>query len=216
MKAQQADNVALFDMDETLCDYSGQLSKDMRKLMSPGEKEFDGNLTNAPEHIQKRADMIKSQQEWWENLPRLQLGFDLLKEAQNMGYRIMILTQGPTRYPAAWAGKKVWIEKNVGSDVDITITRDKSLVYGKVLVDDWLPYVENWLKWRKNGLAVMPGNELNANLSLPNNVIRYDGTNIEQVRFAMEVQFARRPGQDFEELFRRETEVRKISKIRQT
>jgi len=54
----------------------------------------------------------------------------------------MILTQGPKKNPASWSGKKKWIDKNLGQDVDITITRDKGLVYGKVLVDDYPGYIE--------------------------------------------------------------------------
>jgi hypothetical protein len=48
----------------------------------------------------------------------------------------VILTQGPRRNANAWTGKKLWIDRNLGPDTDVTITRDKGLVYGKVLVDD--------------------------------------------------------------------------------
>jgi hypothetical protein len=44
----------------------------------------------------------------------------------------MILTQGPRKNPASWAGKKKCIDRHLGQDADITITRDKGLVYGKV------------------------------------------------------------------------------------
>ena len=80
--------------------------------------------------------MIMSSQSWWEGLPRLQLGWDVLEVAREQGYRIMILTQGPNRYPSAWSGKKLWIDRNLGPGTDVTITRDKGLVYGRVLVDD--------------------------------------------------------------------------------
>ena len=97
----------------------------------------------------------------------------------------MILTQGPKKNPASWSGKKKWIDKNLGQDVDITITRDKGLVYGKVLVDDYPGYIEKWLQWRERGLVIMPANELNKYFVHPQ-VIRYDGTNLNEIAIAME------------------------------
>jgi FMN phosphatase YigB (HAD superfamily) len=188
----QAENVALFDMDGTLCDYSGQLLKDLNKLTAKEEPRFIGEVRDAPDYIKKRADLIRASQEWWKNLPRLQLGWDILKVAQDLDYRIMILTQGPRNNPASWSGKKLWIDKNLGQDIDITITRDKGLVYGKVLVDDFPEYIERWLTWRKNGVVIMPANESNRNYK-HRQVIRYDGTNLEEVKLAMEMRLKTGP-----------------------
>lgn len=69
--------------------------------------------------------------------------------------------------------------------MDITITRDKGLVYGKVLVDDYPGYIERWLKWRKNGLVIMPASKSNKDFK-HEQVIRYDGSNLEEVSLAME------------------------------
>ncbi len=78
------ENVALFDMDGTLCDYVGQLSEDLKKLAAPGESDFVGELKDAPSHIKIRADIIRSSQEWWKNIPRLQSGWDILKVAKDL------------------------------------------------------------------------------------------------------------------------------------
>lgn len=189
-EARRSEDVALFDMDDTLCDYSGQILKDLRRLTSPGEPEFVGQIRDAPDYVQRRADLMMASQEWWESLPRLQLGWDVLNVAQDQGYRVMILTQGPSRYPSAWTGKKLWIDKNMGQEVDVTITRDKGLVYGKVLVDDFPGYIERWLRWRKNGLVIMPANDSNKNYRHAQ-VVRYDGTNLEEVRLVMEARLRR-------------------------
>ena len=150
--------------------------------------------------MKKRADLIQSSESWWESLPKLQIGWDVLKLAKEIGFRIMILTQGPRRNPASWSGKKKWIDKNLGPDVDVTITRDKGLVYGKVLVDDYPVYIKEWLNWRKRGLVIMPANEQNKDFSHPQ-VIRYDGTNLEQVKRAMIKAFNRKSmeGVDYKE-----------------
>ena len=180
------ENIALFDMDGTLCDYDKSLSIEMEKLRCPSEPAFTSPLSDdAPIYIKARADLIRSSEEWWENLPRLNLGFDIWSIAEELGYRRMILTQGNRKNPYSWSGKKKWIDKNLGEDTDITITRDKGLVYGKVLVDDFPKYIERWLEWRPRGLVIMPDNLLNKEFEHPQ-VIRYQGNNIEEVRTAME------------------------------
>ncbi len=178
------EDIALFDLDGTLCDYERALLEKLEELRSPHESQYTSPIRDAPPYIKRRADMIRASEEWWENLPRLQLGWDILELAKNLDYRIMILTQGPKKNPSSWSGKKKWIDKNLGEDVDVTITRDKGLIYGKVFVDDFPDYVNRWLKWRTRGTVIMPANESNKDFTHPN-VIRYDGTNIDQVKKAL-------------------------------
>ena len=182
----EPENIALFDMDGTICDHDQSLFEGLEALRGPKELVYRPPIKDdAPEYIKNRADLIRASESWWENLPRLQLGWNVLKIARELDYRIMILTQGPKKNPASWSGKKKWIDKNLGPDVDITITRDKGLVYGKVLVDDYPQYIERWLKWRERGLVIMPANESNKYFN-HSQVIRYDGTNLEEVSKAME------------------------------
>jgi len=182
----EIENIALFDLDGTLCNYNLGLFEALERLRAPGERPYRHPIRDgAPQHIRNRADLIRASESWWEDLPKFQLGWDVLEVAKKLDYRIMILTQGPRRNPASWSGKKRWIDKNLGPDVDITMTRDKSLVYGKVLVDDYPDYIKGWLKWRKHGLVIMPANESNRDFR-HEQVIRYDGSNLEQVAQAME------------------------------
>jgi 5'-nucleotidase len=183
---RKIENIALFDMDGTLCDYDKGLFNSLEKLRFPEEPVLLPPITDdCPSYIKARAELIKSSEIWWANLPRFQLGFDILNVAKELGYREMILTQGPRRNPYSWSGKKIWIDKNLGPDVDITITRDKGLVYGKILVDDFPAYVEKWLQWRPRGLVIMPAGKQNENFK-HSQVIRYDGSNLEEVTAAME------------------------------
>ena len=96
----------------------------------------------------------------------------------------MILTQAPRKEHLALSGKKKWLDKNLPG-IDFTMTRDKGLVYGKVFVDDFIPYIERWLTWRKNGLVIMPAGKHNERY-LHEQVIRYDGSNTKEVYEAME------------------------------
>jgi hypothetical protein len=176
------EDIALYDMDGTLCDYDLALKKSMEELRFPGEPPYTGvPRDNAPAYLRARSDLIRSKTDWWAKLPKFQLGFDLWELTQSMGYQHMILTQGPKRNPKAWMGKKMWIDKNLGTDVDITITRKKEAVYGKILVDDWPEYVLQWLEWRPRGLVIMPVQKHNISFNHPQ-AIHYDGSNIGLVK----------------------------------
>jgi 5'-nucleotidase len=189
------ENVCLFDMDGTLADYAGQLERDMARLAAPGDPKFLAvHDEHYPRYIERRMHLIKTQRDWWLNLPKLQLGFDLLNAARSTGFKIHVLTKGPRKTPDAWAEKLKWCQKHIADDVDITITFDKGLVYGKVLVDDYPDYAERWLTWRPRGLVVMPAAPVNRSFSHPN-VVKYDGSlgSLKQVTKRMQMAFDRRP-----------------------
>lgn len=182
----EIENIALFDMDGTLCDHDKILKEELEKIKSPSDETYDSLFGGGiPEYIQNRGDLIRSSESFWENLPRFKLGWDILEVAKELGYKIMILTQGLRKNPLAWSGKKKWIDRELGENVDITLTRDKGLVYGKILVDDYPEYVKKWLVHRHRGLVIMPANSQNKNFKHPQ-VIRYDGSNLEEVKAAME------------------------------
>lgn len=182
----EIENIALFDMDGTLCDYDSGLMRELEKLRSPNEPVFHPPVTDsAPEYIKARANLIRSSVDWWANLPKFKLGFDIWNIAEQLGYEREILTQGPKKNPNAWAGKKIWVDNNLGEDLDITITRRKGRHYGKILVDDFPGYISDWLKWRPRGLVIMPANQANNGYVHPQ-VIRYNGPNLSEVRTAME------------------------------
>ncbi len=183
------ENIALFDMDGTLCDHDDALFKSLEKLRSPEEPVFHPPVRDdAPAHIKERAFLIRDCKDWWANLPRFQLGFDIWELAEKLGYRRVILTQGPKKNPSAWQGKKLWIDRELSPETDIIMTRDKSLTYGRILVDDYLPYVLGWLKHRPRGLVIMPASKENARYKSCHNpqIIRYDGSNYLEVAQAME------------------------------
>lgn len=58
----------------------------------------------------------------------------------------------------------------------VTITEDKSLVFGKVLVDDSPDYIRDWLKGHRHGWGILPAHPTNEGFQHPR-AIRYDGSN---------------------------------------
>ena len=179
--------VALFDMDGTLFDYVGAMHIELEKLRSPEELSLDPFILpndKKYEYLWKRMDIVKQSEDWWANLPQLKLGFDVYNMTKELGYEREILTQAPMQNPAALAGKLRCLRLNLEMDLDFTMTRNKGRHYGRILVDDFPGFINEWLKFRKKGTVIMPASKYNEGYSHPQ-VIRYDGKNKEEVRSAL-------------------------------
>jgi len=193
-KKMQLDNIALFDMDDTIVDFDIGMLRELQKMAAPGE--FCGHShysKDDPLHIRARKHSIMRQVGWWRNLPRKRIGFQIMEIASAMGFEIHILTKGPSTKPHVWTEKIEWCKEHLG-DTPVTITQDKGLVYGKVLVDDYPAYIERWLKWRPRGLVVMPDTVHNRHFDHPN-VVRATGENFDIVEAAMTLAAKRPPGE---------------------
>ncbi|MFO0875624.1 MAG: hypothetical protein U0575_16895 [Phycisphaerales bacterium] len=177
-------HIVLFDIDGTLADYEGAMRRDLRRLSAPGEPQYELHDHAAPAYFGARLDFIKGQPGWWRELPRLQHGFDILEVARELGAEIQILTTGPHNTPSAWMEKVQWCHANVGERSKVTVTEEKSLVFGKILVDDTPDYHRAWLERHPHGWGVMPVAPTNAGFTHPR-VVRYDGSNLDEVRARM-------------------------------
>jgi len=185
--------VALFDLDGTLADFPGQLKQDFEALMHPDEPELELDFHNdAIPYVRARLELIKKQPGWWANLPKFRLGFDILEMAKSVGYDIYISTKGPATKPAAWAEKLQWCYANIRRNIHWKMieSEEKSLVYGRVFVDDYPPYLEAWLEHRPRGLCIMPAHSYNLSFEHPN-VVRYDGKNYEEVNVRLKEAYER-------------------------
>lgn len=170
-------------MDGTIADHNKAVFRDLTALAAPGEPPIPehGWIDNEPSHIKARIRLIRSQRDWWLNLEPIKLGIDVYNIARNMGFNIHVLTKGPWTTPHAWTEKVLWVRKHLYDDVKITITEDKSTVYGRVLVDDWVPYIEPWLYRRPRGYVIMPVHDHNRHFTHPR-VVRMDGSNMAEVQ----------------------------------
>jgi hypothetical protein len=112
------------------------------------------------------------------------MGMGVLNICRRLGFEIHALTKGPKRHSRAWREKVEWCQEHIAEDVDIHITSDKGLVYGKLLYDDYQDYMDRWLAHRPRGLGIMPRTATNGDYRHPN-VVMYDGTNLAEVEDAM-------------------------------
>ncbi|MEZ4453254.1 MAG: hypothetical protein R3B09_27575 [Nannocystaceae bacterium] len=176
--------VALVDMDGTLCDYNGTMDRALAELRGPGDATPPEDGEPEPAWLRARISLVRRQPGWWRGLPRLERGFEILGELQALRFEIHVLTKGPAGASIAWAEKLEWCQEHLPG-VPVTITMDKGLVYGKVLVDDYPPYIERWLEWRPRGQVIMPSQPWNAGFRR-DRVLPYDGTNLDEVRHTLQ------------------------------
>jgi 5'(3')-deoxyribonucleotidase len=166
----------------------------LEAIRSPDEPEITAvnmyDFENKCPHIKNRMRLIKRQVGWWSNLPVIESGMQILNLAKQVGFDIHILTKGPDKISNAWKEKVDWVHEHLGYDVNIHVTSDKSLTYGKVLFDDYPEYMAAWLKWRPRGLGIMPVTSYNTHYTHPN-VIKWDGTNVEEVTQALKLAYER-------------------------
>jgi 5'(3')-deoxyribonucleotidase len=159
-------------------------------LAAPGEQPPKNVFSTKP-YVSARRKMITGQVGWWLNLPKFQLGWDVLEVVKEIGYSVSVLTKGPKTNHTAWSEKLQWCNKHLAKYIDgVTICHDKSLIYGAVLVDDFPLYIKSWLNHRPRGLVIMPAHDHNADFIHPQ-VVRYDGTNIGEVRTRLSERFKR-------------------------
>ena len=187
--------IALFDLDGTLADYDKPYRSYLTELGL--EQPLRGAETPPQKLLRK---IIQNQPGFWYSLPRYKPGFDILEQAIFAGFSPMILTQGPMSVTQAWTEKVEWSKRHV-PDFPITITRNKSLVYGRVLVDDWPEYFMPWLKVRPRGIVICPLHPWNKNVhdewctaQNRDRVILYTGENLPEIQNALQKAFNRPSG----------------------
>jgi len=197
----------LFDLDGSLANYDKAMLNDMRKMLSPGDRQWikENKTTleklyyeNPPKWLEERRRVISTQVGWWKKLERINAGFQILTVAKQIGFDTQILTKASMKKPLAWMEKVEWCAENIKYDHNITITQTKGDVYGKVLYDDWPEYIEEWLNNRPRGLVIMPKRPIPSQKKLIDhpNVILWDGSVMMYpiVKNALEIAFKRPMG----------------------
>lgn len=190
------DYIAWFDMDGSLFDFDGHMRASLLPLCSPEEQQLVSSaglwdLEKQFPHIKARMELIKATPGWWRSMPPLENGFKAFNMAKAVGFDCRILTKGPKMNPVAWMEKVECCQQHLGDKIDIAIVSSKGEVYGRVLYDDYPPYMSAWLQNRPRGLGIMPVTESNKDFAHPN-LVKFDGTNLSQVQHALEAAWGRK------------------------
>lgn len=172
--------IALFDLDNSLVNYNDAMLAKLELLRAPTEPITTHVHGMLPDHIFNRKEMISKTPGFWIDLEPIETGMKVLQICRNIGFRIQILTQTPKNKPIAAKEKMEWIHRHIGEDTEFHLTRDKGVVYGRVLYDDYPEYMDSWLKFRPRGLGIMPTFSCNSDYNHPN-VIKFDGTNVKEI-----------------------------------
>jgi len=177
------ENIALFDMDGTLCDFEGALRDHLALLNRGGPVDYlDPEVpvfTNEHESaLAAQRRLIMRLPGFWNSFEPIPAGLALLDAAKEMGFNCHILTKGPSYATRAWMEKIEWCQKYV-PDTPVTVTQDKGIVYGRILVDDYSTYMSRWLEWRPRGLGLMADVRENHNFEHPQ-VFKYNEENMDE------------------------------------
>jgi 5'(3')-deoxyribonucleotidase len=195
------DQLALIDLDSTVADYDAAMKEEMLKLQAPEEPPYTGRYESdaaEPSYMEARRKLIQRKPGFWRNLKPLELGMDLIEEIRTVGFELHVLTKGPNSTPGAWGEKLDWVKEHLPG-VPVTVTSDKSLVYGRILVDDYPPYFQKWLQVRPRGLVICVAQPWNTVYGGDPNVFRYTGesNNRGLLRSLLDRVFKRKSGETF-------------------
>lgn len=198
LSTKSTDRIALVDLDGTLCDYMQSLREHMERIRSPEEPEIDYNDHEPwPDYLKARKRMISSIPGFWSSLTPIESGMQVYEMLEQRGFEIHVLTNGPMHSPNAWSEKVLWCQRHIPG-AQITITRDKGTVYGRVLVDDYPEYITRWLAHRDRGVVIMPDRPWNrGTLDDHPAVFRYDGSSEsrQKARQIINNAWSRKPGE---------------------
>jgi hypothetical protein len=187
-------HVGLFDLDGSLADYEASMLEQMKLLRAPCEPEGFDVWSEEP-FMEARRDLIARVPGFWKNLQPIERGFQILTVAQNIGFKVEILTKGPRTKSRAWMEKLDWCNQYLPIDIDIHITLNKARTYGKFLYDDYPDYMTAWLDSHKRGLGIMPLLPRNADYKHPR-CIHFDGTNVSEITDVLKICYNRKFGEE--------------------
>lgn len=143
------DNVALLDMDGTVCDWHNKLEKDLEETLGPDKDRVTPETRTKVEHL------IRSKPGWYLNLEPLPLGIKIAETLRDIGFRIMVATKATPKATNAWSEKAAWCMKHLPY-AEVSVSQDKTLMYGKILVDDYEKFTSPWLERRPRGYVLLP------------------------------------------------------------
>ena len=144
----------------------------MRRITEAARLRYEGK--EWPPHLWTRIQTIYGRVDWWYNLEPLQVGHEIVETLVDRGYEIHVATSGPSAHPRSWMEKYQWVRDFFPRADAVHVTRDKSVIAGQILVDDWPDYISKWQSYNPGGLVVVPAHHYNKDLTMGRDILRYE------------------------------------------
>jgi 5'(3')-deoxyribonucleotidase len=157
---EMSENIVLLDMDGVVCDWKSRMERDLEDLLGPDKNRLPAITLTRIEYL------IRRQPGWYLNLEPLPLGFFIAETLRGIGFSIMVATKASPQATNAWSEKVAWCLKHLPY-AQVTVSEDKTLLYGKILVDDYQKNADPWLKRRPRGYVILPDQPWNQGYEHP-------------------------------------------------
>ncbi len=136
--------IILVDMDNVLADYESAFLEQYRAkfphnfyIPLKDRKRFYVH-EEYPQKDWEDVRTIYNAPGFFANLPVIEGGKEALEEMKELGFDVFICSSPVNKYQYCVPEKYAWVEKNLGFEwtKKIIMTKDKTLVYGDMLIDD--------------------------------------------------------------------------------
>lgn len=136
--------IILVDVDGVLADFETGFIKAWRKKFPNysqvpfGERKTFYLADSYSSGLEKEIQSILSFPGFFENLNIISGGKEALEKMQAFGHKVLICTSPISKYKNCVLEKYHWVAKNLGFEWTkrIIMTKDKTLVFGDILIDD--------------------------------------------------------------------------------
>lgn len=136
--------IILVDMDGVLADFEGRFLENWRKkfpnhpIIPLAERETFYLEEDYPDGLKKDIESIFRAPGFFQNLKIISGSKEALTKMESLGHEVFICTSPISKYENCVLEKYHWVSKNLGYEwtKKMIVTKDKTLIYGDILIDD--------------------------------------------------------------------------------
>lgn len=136
--------IILVDMDDVLADFEAKFLENWKEKFphhpyAPLERRKTFRTEDDyPSGLKKEVESIFSAPGFFENLEIIPGSKEALTKMESLGHEVFICTSPISKYENCILEKYHWVSKNLGYEWTrkVIMTKDKTLVYGDILIDD--------------------------------------------------------------------------------
>lgn len=135
--------IILVDMDGVLADFEAGFLKIWKRRFPHHPQTLEKRKTfrladSLPNGLNQDIRSVLSSPGFFANLKPIPRAKEALEKMQKLGHEVLICTSPISEYENCVLGKYRWVAKNLGFDwtKKVIMTKDKTLIFGNILIDD--------------------------------------------------------------------------------